>query len=122
MNLKKALTPKNTEELKPGFYVQNKGGKYRQILPIVWNGKYLWREQLKTIFTFRTFITILIILFLAWSYVHDVKEYRNFYNKVMKEPNEFCKWVDINTEQNIKDGEKNSFVLPMGNGANIPPL
>jgi len=70
MNFKKILTPNDTEELKPNFYVQKKRGKYKQVLPIVYDNKWLIKKQLRTVFCLRTVVTLAIILFLAWSYLH----------------------------------------------------
>ncbi len=91
MSLIKSLTPKNTEEVKPGLWIQKrKSGKYHQVLPFAWEGKWLWKEQLKTVFTFRTLATILIISFIAWSYVHDDAEIKNAYWEIVNNQGEFC--------------------------------
>ena len=90
MSLAKALTPQNTEEIKPGLFIQKKGDSYRMIKPMAWNGKVLWKEQLKTIFTLRTFFTIAIVLFLAYSYIHDIQEFKDFHNEVMDNPDAWC--------------------------------
>ena len=94
MSLIDSLTPKNTEEVKPGLFIQtivrNNKTKYRAIKPIAWNGKLLWREQIKTIFTVRTIITLLIVLFLAWSYSHDNRALMDFHNSVVSDPIAFC--------------------------------
>lgn len=90
MTLADMLTPKDTEELKPGFFVQKKGDTYRQIHPIGWNGKIDWIKQLKSIFSLRTFFTIGIILFLVWSYQSDVGQYQEFYLDIHENPIGFC--------------------------------
>lgn len=94
----KVLTPKDTEEIKPSFFLQTKYKKitdedwkviarepikYRQVLPLVWEGKFLWKEQLRTVINFKVLIWLIILLFIVWSYNHDVKEYKIFYEEVM---------------------------------------
>lgn len=105
----KALTMQDTEEVKPGFFVQTKKGRHRRVYPLVWDGKYQVKEQLRTVFTFRTFFTIGIILFIAWSYQNDVGAYQDFYIEVRGDPIGFCDEVknalDVTcTEQNEKSG------------------
>ena len=117
MNLKKALTPKDTEELKSNFYVQKRKGEYKQILPFVWNDKWLVREQLRTVISIRTVVTIAIILFLVWSYLHDTGLYREFYEEVMDDPYKFCEQVN-----SMEDGDGSSFVLPVGDRADKSSL
>ena len=123
MNFKKAFTPKDTEEIKPGLFIQTKykdnngvkePAEYRKVLPIVWNGEWKTKEQLKTIFSARTFFTIAIVLFLAWSYLNDVQEYEEFYYNINADPIGFCSEVykiidtDLCNEQNEKAGLCNS--------------
>ncbi len=74
MNWKKTLTPLNTEEVRPGIFVQSKPKnpnsiEYRVINPICWKGNYRWKKQ----FSWRSLITIIIILFLAWSYLNETR-------------------------------------------------
>ena len=72
MDFKKILTPENTEEIRPGLFVQSKTENpdniiYRVVNPICWKGKYRWKRQ----FGWRNVITIAIILFLAFTYFND---------------------------------------------------
>ncbi len=70
MNWKKVLTPENTEEIKPGLFIQQrKKGDYNVINPICWNGNYRWNKQ----FSWKNLITILIIAFLAWAYLTETQ-------------------------------------------------
>ena len=103
------LTMENAEEVKPGFFIQRKGTKYRRVYPLVWDKKYQIKEQLKTVFTLRTLFTIGLILFIAWSYQHDVQAYQTFYIDVRSDPIAFCAQVkdaiDVTcTEQNERSG------------------
>ena len=100
---------KDTEEIKPNFFIQKKGDKYRRVYPLIWNGKYRIKEQLKTVFTLRTFFTIAIILFVAWSYQNDIGTYQDFYLEVNGDPLTYCAKVSeaINvpcSEQNERKG------------------
>ena len=90
MSLAKALTPDNTEELKPGLFIQQRGKGYRQVEPIAWGGKIRWKEQLSSVFSFRTAITLAIIIFIVWSYLNDVGEYKQFHDDVMSNPAGWC--------------------------------
>lgn len=88
--LKKAFTPKDTEEIRPGLFVRKEKKGYKQIHPIVWNDEWRTKEQLKTILTLRTFFTIALIIFLAWAYVHDTGALQEFYEDVTDDPFAWC--------------------------------
>ncbi len=120
MNWKKILAPKDTEEVRPGLYVRtmykpiyHKGDMiarepigYRRVEPVVWNGEYRWKEQLKTVFSLRTIFTIAIICFVAWSYYHDVGEYKGFFDDVTGDPITYCDRIySLHSEDNLKSGE-----------------
>jgi len=120
-----ALTPKDTEEMKPGFYVQKRrSGEYKQILPLAWNGKFLVKEQLRTVFTLRTILFIALICFIAWSYVHDTSELMTFYNNVTSNPIAFCQAVDQFYQQPICSDDDAAKGSCMQNGfvINISPI
>ena len=63
MDLVKMLTPKDTEEVRPGLFIQKTKKGYRQIHPAAWNGKINWKGQIKSMISFRTIFTIALILF-----------------------------------------------------------
>lgn len=90
MTIKDSLTPKDTEEIKPNLFIQKKGDKYKVINPFVWNNKIRIKEQLKTIFSLRTILSLALVLFLVWTYFHDVGALRNFYFKVQQNPIVWC--------------------------------
>jgi len=106
MNFRKAFTPKDTEELKPGLFIQKTPKGWKQIFPIVWNGKYRWKEQLSTVFSLRTLFTVALVLFIAWSYTHDVQVYKDFYFETITNPIEFCENIYSNPTE---------FENPLGN-------
>lgn len=133
MNFKKVFTPKDTEQLKPGLFIQtryknilNKEGNiiarephhYRKIEPVVWDNEYRWKVQLKTVFCLRTMITIALILFIAWSYVSDKQGYKSFFNDVTTNPVDYCNKIyelysigELNKESE-NEQQQNSFTLP----------
>ncbi|KKK96322.1 hypothetical protein LCGC14_2663930 [marine sediment metagenome] len=111
MNLTKSLTPKDTEEIKPGLFIQTKYGElldddghtvigkapmyYKQISPAAWDGKIIWKNLLFGQGFLKSFIFFLIILFIAWSYFHDIKVYQDFYEEVISDPVLFCTNVSL---------------------------
>lgn len=106
MRLIDFLTPENTEELKPGLFVQKVGDKYRTIKPMAWDGKLLVKEQLKTVFNLRTIFTIILILFIAWSYVTETEYSRQLQNnpcELLQNITEHC--ADVNYKRILGDDE-----------------
>ena len=95
MDFVKALTPKETEEIKPGLFIQRTSKGYRQIEPAAWNGKINWKNLFGGKNFLRNFVWFAIIIFVAWSYFHDTKEFREFYIEVNSNPAEFCKNVQL---------------------------
>ena len=87
MNIKKAFTPKDVEEVKPGFFIQKKGDSYRQVKPLVWNGKWRFKGQIR-------WLNIIIIIILIGLYVEGGK-YVRFYDEVNSDPKAFCQNVSI---------------------------
>ncbi len=87
MNFKKALTPKEVEEIKPGFFIQKKGNFYRQIKPLVWEGKWRLKGQIK----WGNVFVIILILALFFSGA----KYVRFYEEVNSDPVAFCKNVSF---------------------------
>ena len=106
MTLADSLTPKDTEEIKPNLFIQRRGNEYKQVYPVAWKGEMRWKEQLKTIFSFRTLMTLVIILFIAWAYTNDVEEYKNFYVEVKNNPIAYCENI-----YNTQNGVQNSYPL-----------
>lgn len=90
MGIVERLMPKDTEELKPGLFIQKTRKGYRQIEPLAWNGKMRWKPQIASVFSIRTFVTIAVVLFLAWAYVNDVGSLIVFYNAVHEDPIGYC--------------------------------
>ena len=103
MNLTKALTPRDTEEVKPGLFIQETSKGYRQVHPAVWNGKINWKNFLLGANPLRNFIWFMIIVFLAWSYFYDIDTYKEFYEEVNSDPYLFCSNVTIVSDINYED-------------------
>lgn len=113
MTLIDFLTPKDAEEIKPNLFIVKGKKGYRQIYPLAWNGKYRIKEQLSSVFSIRTLITIGIILFLVWSYVHDISELQTAYNEVYADPVLFCTKVLSNNPNTDIDF---SIIRPINEG------
>lgn len=74
MTLIERLTPQNTEELRPGIFVQARTKNpnsisYHVVNPIAWNGEWRLNKQIG----WKNLITILIILFIAWTYFNETE-------------------------------------------------
>lgn len=67
MSFQKSIEPKDTEEVKPGIFVQKYRGAYRVVNPISWKGKWRFNKQ----FGWRNLATVLIIGFLAFTYFEE---------------------------------------------------
>lgn len=67
MSLIEKLAPKDTEEVRPGIFVQKREKKYRVVNPIAWEGQWRFKDQ----FSWKNLITIAIIIFLAWTYFNE---------------------------------------------------
>lgn len=94
MGLIEFLTPKDTEEVRPGLFVKTTLKGYRVMSPLAWNGKLRVKEQLKTVFSLRTIFTIALVLFIAYSYIHDNSALLDFYKDVRGNPQYFCANVE----------------------------
>ena len=87
MDFKKAFTPKDVEEIKPGFFIQKKGNSYRQVKPLVWKGKWRFKGQIN-------WMNIILIIILIGLYFEGAKFVR-FYDEVLSDPKAFCQNVSI---------------------------
>ncbi len=101
----KALTPKDTEEVKPGLFIQKKLGRYRQVHPSAWDGKVIKKNLFFGGDFVRSFIFFAILMFIVWSYQHDVQAYQDFYLEVSGDPLAYCS--DVQTAINVPCTEQN---------------
>ena len=118
MNFKKYLTPKETEEIKPGLFVQKTRGGYKQIYPAVWNDKINYKNLLLGHGFLKSFIWFAIILFLAWSYFHDIQTYQNFYEEVNSNPAVFCSQINLFDFEQHED----TNTIQSNDGKDIPRI
>lgn len=106
----KALTPKDTEEVKPGLFIQTRGNPdslidrlektvsgipikypwYKEVWPAAWNGRVKWYNFILGGRFWSTTLWFLIVMFLAWAYYHDVSAYKDFYERATSDPIAFC--------------------------------
>jgi hypothetical protein len=115
MELKKKLisflTPKNTEEVKPNLFIQKIRGvkegnspedKYRQITPVAWDGKIInWTAFWLGANPVKSTLVFLLIIFMAWAYVHDMSARDSFYEKIIYNDT-FAKDVcELHLEENL---------------------
>lgn len=124
MTLADRLTPKDTEEVRPDVFIQKtRTGKYRQIYPMAWNGKINWKNSLIGSHPYRRIFSFLLILFLAWSYNHDVSGLSKLQERIISDPFGFCYNLTTyyqehpellgNKSISIKDGDTRSLqVVP----------
>jgi len=99
------LTPKDTEEIKPGLFIQKWKGKYRQVHPGAWDGKINTGNLLFGGNFWKSFIWFVIIIFLAWSFQHDTAQYKDFYENVRDDPIAFC--AEVKTALDVTCSEQN---------------
>ncbi len=119
MNFIKVLTPKDTQEIKPGLFIQKTSSGYRQVSPPAWDGKVIWKNFFFGQGFLKSSFFFIVLMFLAWSYFHDVKVYREFYEEVIADPILFCSNislvnVDINGLQNNNPLQNNFGETPKG--------
>lgn len=104
------ITPKDTEEVKPGLFIQKKHGSYHHIQPAAWDGKIIWKNFILGANPLRNFIFFTILMFIVYGYINDVDQYKQFYENVNGNPQGYCqsiKELQVNPDGgiNIKFGE-----------------
>ena len=73
MNWVERLTPKNTEEVKPGLFIQKYKFGYRQIHPAAWDGKINWKNFLVGDNWLKHLMFFIILIVLCFSYYNNTK-------------------------------------------------
>ncbi len=108
MNIKKALEPKDLEEIKPGFFIQKKGDSYRQVHPLVWKGKWMLKGQIK-------WMNIILVIILIGLAIQGAKFLR-FYEEVNSDPVAFCRDVQIISPGNfgVRNEDTNTVQFNIG--------
>ncbi len=115
MGLIDRLSPKETEELRPGVFVQtinHRDGKttYRTVNPIAWKNKWRLNKQ----FGIKNLITISIILFVAWSYFHDTEFCRDLQENpcdLLINITNYCYEKSLGGTEVLNDDWKNNFAI-----------
>lgn len=101
------LTPKRTEEVKPGLFIKRYRGddivtklkkiqdgkfeeikkpKYNRITPAAWKGKINWITTIFGAHPIKSTLVFILILFLAWSYHHDIMSLHNLITQYQNSP------------------------------------
>ena len=68
MSLADKLTPKNTEEIKPGLFIQKTASGYRSVTPAAWEGKINWKVTLLGSQPLKHLFVFALLMFLAYGY------------------------------------------------------
>lgn len=89
-----SLTPQNTEEIRPGLFVQKTARGHRVVYPAAWKGKMNWSNLFFGAGFLKGFIWFLILMGLVWSYQHDVTIYKDFYEQAHANPGQLCEILD----------------------------
>ncbi len=111
MSLKDLLTPENTEEVRPGLFIQAKTKNpdsiiYKVIQPIAWKGEWRLKEQ----FGWRNFFFIILILFITWSYFTETQ----FSRQLQEDPCELL--PNITSYCSAQEGDDPYNILDHGRG------
>lgn len=104
----RALTPPDTEEIKPGLFIQKKLGRYRQVHPAAWDGKIIKNNLFFGGDFLKSFIFFAILMLIVWGYQHDVREYQEFYENIRSNPMVFCN--DVDKAMQITCSEQNELL------------
>ena len=101
MNLVDILTPVNTEEVKPGLFIQTlstaRGKSYRKITPCCWNGKIDWKTTLlgdKPLKYLFIFLTLMLLSYGYWQGTSSCAEFQEDPCKHLPNITEYCFSVD----------------------------
>lgn len=113
-----SLIPKDTEEIKPGLFIQKIPKGYRTINPMAWDGKFRTKEQLATVINFKTIFTLALILFIAYNYQLNTavcEEFQSDPCKYLSNYTTYCRASDESIQHvdffNLKNGTRNTNTL-----------
>lgn len=117
MTIIDSLTPKETEEIRPGLFIQKTSRGYRQVYPAAWKGEINWGNFLWGSGFFKSFIWFAIILLVVYGYYDSTTSCSEFQENPCKYlPNitNYCLDVtessslDIFSGDNDRKGDSNS--------------
>jgi len=121
MSMINSLTPKNTEEIRPGLFIQKTNKGYRQIYPSAWNGKMNWNNFLWGSGFFKSFIWFAILLLIVYGYNDSTTRCSEFQEnpcKYLSNITSYCLDLDQSNSINpfeFKDGEQRDSNSIQGN-------
>lgn len=113
-----SITPKETEEVKPGLFIQKTSKGYRQIHPAAWQGKVNWKNFFWGSGFTRSFIWFAIILLVVFGYQDSTTSCSEFQENPcphLKSLQQYCLDIDFQGESidsNIikdDDGKREDF-------------
>ena len=120
MNLLKILTPKNTEEIKPGLFIQKTERGYKQVYPAAWNGKIDYKNLIFGKGFLKTTLFFLALLFIVYGYSSTTNACMKFQEKpcdYLNNLTQFCMEVEENNKtwnwgmELINGEEENNYTL-----------
>jgi len=104
------------EKIREGLYVKKSFDGYRVVYPIR-NEDGSW--NLKNLFTggsywnlIKVMAVILFILFFCWSYIRDIRVYKEIIEKIREDPYSFC--VNVTSRESLKDMYSLNFTIAEG--------
>lgn len=113
-----SLTPKNTEEVKPGLFIQKTSTGYRQIYPAAWDGIINWKNFLWGSGFLKSFMGFAILMLIVFGYYDSTKSCNEFQAdpcKYLSNITTYCaeKNLNYNTlyEGDKNAGEENTYSL-----------
>ncbi|KKL81189.1 hypothetical protein LCGC14_1997210, partial [marine sediment metagenome] len=99
-----------------GLFIQKTRKGYRQVHPAAWNGKIIWKNFLFGPGFLKGLLWLGIILFLVWSYNHDVQAYQDFYETVNSDPVLYCMNVSLVGLNQPEVIDENTYIIQNNNG------
>lgn len=108
IDFKKAFTPKDVEEIRPGLFIQARPKnpdtiEYKQVHPLYWNGHWKLKGQI-------SWSNILMIFLIVALFFQGVK-FVNFYEEVNADPVGFCQNVSLIDLGNIQFNYENTGAI-----------
>ena len=102
-----SLTPKDTEEVRPGLFIQKTSKGYRQIYPAAWNGKINYNNFFFGSGFLKSFIWFAILMIIIFGYYDSTKSCNEFQSDPCKYlPNITTYCIEEETDYNILYNEK----------------
>ena len=113
MSFVELLTPKHTEEIKPGLFIQKVPRGYRQIYPVAWNGVINWKRFFLGHNFWKNLFIFLVILLVVYGYFEGTNECRKFQEDPcahLQNITKYC-YEKYSISGDFKSGEQDSYYL-----------